>query len=368
MKHYKGLDTLRALAVIFVIKFHWGPVYDDKDPIKRFIKEIIIPDGGFGVFLFFVLSGFLITSILLNAKVNSNKNSYLLILKNFVIRRALRIFPIYYLLIFLLYRINYDDVRVNLWWFLTYTNNILCYTTNTWDDLSHIWTLCIEEQVYLIWPWLILFIKDKYYKYLFLACIFIGIASTYWVIIIHHGMGPMLVFNCFDSFGLGGFYAYVRLKEEKCRQFEKIISRIIPFVFLFYFYLKLSYLYHFPTYGIYLSKIVVSLISIWIIIKVLNNKSPIIQKYFLENRILNFIGMISYGMYLYHNPVTDLYDKYYVEIYTFFGMSREAIDKLVQGVSFQVILFPALVLISWVSYVVIEKPILRLKKLFEYNN
>ena len=135
MKYVKGLDTLRAFAVFFVILQHYNGLISDKNIIGEFAKKVLIPDGGFGVDLFFVLSGYLITSILLNAK-QTGKNKLNLI-KTFYFRRALRIFLIYYILLGLLFILNYPDIKENIWFFLTYTFNIYCYITGKWIHFSH---------------------------------------------------------------------------------------------------------------------------------------------------------------------------------------------------------------------------------------
>ena len=160
MEKIKGLDTLRAFAVFFVIIQHFGVWFDYTSPSGKFITNVLIPDGGFGVNLFFVLSGFLITSILLKAKSAARDDQRLTLVKNFFIRRALRIFPIYYLLLFFLFFIDYPDIRHYFVYFVTYTSNILSWLTNSWNSFSHTWTLAVEEQFYLLWPWLIIFVND----------------------------------------------------------------------------------------------------------------------------------------------------------------------------------------------------------------
>lgn len=119
MEKIKGLDTLRAFAVIFVIIAHFGVWFDGTSFSGKLLKNVLIPDGAFGVTLFFVLSGFLITSILLKDRESSGPKS--LLVRDFFARRALRIFPIYYLLIAILYLVNYPGIRASAWYDLTYT-------------------------------------------------------------------------------------------------------------------------------------------------------------------------------------------------------------------------------------------------------
>ena len=117
--------------------------------------------GWLGVDLFFVLSGFLVTGILLDTKGESNW------WRNFITRRALRIFPLYYAALFLMFvvlpRIGWSDPKLNVLlenqaWFWTYTVNILGGLTQaegTPLGTGHLWSLSIEEQFYLLWPLLV---------------------------------------------------------------------------------------------------------------------------------------------------------------------------------------------------------------------
>ena len=154
--YFPQLDALRAIAVFFVLLEHWVPgTYWFK----------IFPYGMAGVTLFFVLSGFLITRILLRSRIKSESlnQSKLHSLKQFYIRRTLRIFPIYYITIFILLIFNINNIRQIFFWFLTYTSNIYFYLIQNWaGSLSHLWTLAVEEQFYIIWPFIILFIPKRF--------------------------------------------------------------------------------------------------------------------------------------------------------------------------------------------------------------
>ena len=150
-QYYPALDGLRGLAILLVVIYHnFG-----------FIDVFFF--GWLGVDLFFVLSGFLITEILLNTL---NEKNYL---RNFYVRRALRIFPLYYvcLVIFLIImpRLNtnldlkyYTDNQVWIW---TYLQNWLYIFKNPdqTNTLNHLWSLAVEEQFYLLWPLAILVLR-----------------------------------------------------------------------------------------------------------------------------------------------------------------------------------------------------------------
>ena len=227
MKYIKGLDALRALAVAIVVIGHSRIhlFYADHGPVGNFF-QVLLPSDMFGVDVFFVLSGFLITSILLHA--DKGIHPKIIVLRNFVARRTLRIFPVYYLTLLILWIIHYPDIREHLLWFLTYTSNILCFKTHTWNAFSHTWSLSVEEQFYLLWPWFILFVNKKYFNYLFAFFILSAPVSAFISMKIFHGLAPILLPDCFDSFGIGGLYAYCSLTPERIRKFKNAL-RIKPY-------------------------------------------------------------------------------------------------------------------------------------------
>ena len=366
MKHIKGLDTLRALAVIWVIAAHWNMFFYETTPIGAFMKKCIVPDGGTAVYLFFVLSGFLITRILLNAKKEDDFQNNPSIVKNFFVRRTLRIFPIYYLCILWAYT-QFPDVKQHVNYFLCYACNILCYRTGTWNSSSHTWTLAVEEQFYLFWPWLILYTRRKYLTAVLTTCILIGIVTTYFTLKVT--FEPFFVFNCLDSFGLGALYASVFLEPLKLARFEKTIKVIAFFALAVYIYWKImayNSQYDFPV--IFIKKTVDSILALWLIIFTVNNKSERLRKYFFENKFLNFIGVISYGIYLYHAYVGVMLYHYVDFINSTFVTHNWLYDILITRGCMYIILLILLTGISWLSFKLIEQPIMRLKRLFKYNS
>jgi peptidoglycan/LPS O-acetylase OafA/YrhL len=364
LKQIKGLDTLRAFAVIFVIIDHWGVPFSTKSIIPVFIKKYLIPDGQFGVDLFFVLSGFLITTILLHARSENKEENKLFIIKNFIVRRALRIFPIYYLMIIFLLFIHYPKLQEHVWYYLTYTSNILFFRKAEWGAIPHTWSLAVEEQFYLVWPWAILFIKKKHLKYIFIFSIIIGIASSYILSVILHKVNqPVLVYNCIGCFGLGGYYAYARMDESRQKKFTKWFFPF--FIIALVIYLHWRYVYdQFWGHTNFIFRMIDGTIALQIIIAVINNKSEILRKYVLENRVLNHIGKISYGIYLFHYVLQPIYDGYIGRL-----MGKHAnLPSIISNFYFSYcIKFLLLILICSLSYYLIEKPLLGLKRKFEYK-
>ena len=136
------LDTLRAFAVLLVIISHWMPA---ENILNRYLYN-----GISGVTLFFVLSGFLITGILLKSKEKIDAGgSMKQALKTFYIRRSLRIFPLYYLVICIAWIFNESGIRENFGWHFFYLSNFYFWKHWHWQEhLSHLWSLSVEEQCF----------------------------------------------------------------------------------------------------------------------------------------------------------------------------------------------------------------------------
>ena len=361
MKYVKGLDTLRALAVFFVIIEHWGwnPVVQP-NTLSAYIEHIFLLKTAFGVNLFFVLSGFLITGILLNEKEKYKGKERFLIIKNFFIRRSLRIFPIYYLFILICYLLCFPTVRAHLIYFVTYTANILIYKLNRPIEISHIWTLCVEEQFYIIWPWLIIFVNNKYLKNLFIFIIIAGLASRYVTLYVYHRDYPVLVYQMIDSFGVGALYAYIRLNEKSRIKFESGYKILLPIII--YFALMLA---PFPGVAIFRAyyHVLDSAIALALIMFAINNKREWIRKYILENPVLNYIGKISYGIYLYHYNLDPLYNQFVIPY-----LQKHGVNPLFTSYYFSYGMKLILLLtVCSLSYKFIELPLLNLKKKFSYG-
>ena len=361
MKHIKGLDTLRAFAVIFVIIEHWWLPIDisGNEQLIYWIKGLV-PDSGFGVELFFVLSGFLITNILLNA-LDGTTHTKLFIIKNFMIRRALRIFPIYYLTIFVLMLIKYPFIQDNLSYFILYISNIQVYQTREFNAFSHTWSLSVEEQFYLIWPWFIVFVKENYLKFVFVGAIVIGaLTAFYSIIILKNWAGGLLMPSCMQAFGIGGFYAYLRDKG-RLSYYTKFMEFALPAALTFHFYWAFNY--DAPSRSNYCFLAVNSIIAIWVIDRVIYNRSTWVKNYLLENRILNKIGQISYGIYLFHYTIPFIYEKI---IRTVFSSGTVIEIALLDWKNAYFIKLALLFLLALASFHFIEKPILKLKNRFTY--
>ena len=357
MKYIKQLDSIRAIAVIFVLISHWMPS-------DHIINKT--PNGAIGVNIFFVLSGFLITKILFDNRNQAEKLKIpkSTVLKNFFGRRSLRIFPIYYLTIFgifLFAQWSGTNIRSTFVYYLTYTSNYLFYCRD-WDGfLSHLWSLAVEEQFYLIWPWVILFANKKYFFHIIVVFISIGFLSQ--VLMRGTTRSVILTFTCFDAFGLGAMLSWViTYAKDQIKKFYLLISIAAGLSFAFFMYNYFANRFEFMP-----NRTIVSFITVWLITYILLNRdrNTLRFKFILNNRILIFLGKISYGLYLYHNLMPNL-NRTFIVPYINPLLPEVWTTKYAEDL-FMVQNTILLVAVSWLSYILIEKPFLNLKKHFEYR-
>ncbi|WP_282041199.1 acyltransferase family protein [Winogradskyella flava] len=349
------LDALRAIAVILVLFHHWVP----HNKILNFL-----PNGMMGVTLFFVLSGYLITSILFQSKSFSSEpiNRYKII-RIFMIRRILRIFPIYYITLLVLSFFDFEFLN-NYWMYLvTYTQNFLFHRLNEWPgEFSHLWTLAIEEQYYLFWPLLVVFTPAKKYFKLILTMIVVSILSkvAFHFIFPESSMNNILLLPSFFAFGVGSLLAFFKLKSIDINKYKHSYHIFLLSIaaFLVSVYFK----------SIWIQTELFVIISGFVIYFLTLRNTKFIE-YLFRLRPLIFIGKISYGLYLYHNFVIVLYNylsKKYDTILIFNSIKIfPSIEDPLQRLLWMTFI---LLVISVSSYFLIEKPINKLKTNFKYSD
>ncbi|MCW3089831.1 MAG: hypothetical protein JWP81_900 [Ferruginibacter sp.] len=357
MKYIKPLDSIRAIAVFLVIIWHWLP----RHSINKF------PNGSTGVVIFFVLSGFLITRILLEGSDTAERTGIgrKVFFKNFYARRSLRIFPIYYLLVipFFLYAIFTHQKFHEYYYLLTYTSNFYFFSVESWmENFSHTWSLAVEEQFYLVWPFIVLFINRRYLLTCILTFISIGIITEW---IFDNSFGLFLPFTCFDSLGMGALLAWVAVyRRAFLKKFYKITGVIsIAFVSLLYFEIHVWNSFIIP-FRIQISVISLGVISYLVYTGYNHIKLPSLLNFILNNNLLVSFGKISYGVYLYHTFIPGIvWQNIEGAVYNHLPL----LIKSHFAFFFFAFNFIILLIISMLSWQLIEKPILSLKKYFGYK-
>ena len=348
------LDSIRAIAVILVIFHHWLP----RKSIIHFIAN-----GPLGVNIFFVLSGFLITGILLKAKkqLEAKGLKKITVFKNFYIRRTLRIFPIYYLLLIILWFLSDPNIKQHGVYYFTYTSNILFYSQQYFPGrLAHLWSLAVEEQYYIIWPWLIILVNKKFLPYIITLFIIIGISSNY-IFVNKNWWVAIFTPACFDAFAIGGFLSWLILYRQDVialiqPKFKWIFSIVIVLFLMDVF--NLSFL---PTRTSH------ALLAVTIIYYCLFKNNNTIMNFILNNKWLMWIGKISYGVYLYHLFVPELW-VWIIKKFTLWNIDlffNKAMPAIIKPWWLFIQEFSLLILICFLSWRLIEKPINNLKKYFE---
>lgn len=348
LSYIPELDGIRALAAFLVILTHWPNVL------------LSLKFGWIGVNIFFVLSGFLITRILISEKGKS-LTAYL---KTFYYKRSLRIFPLYYAfiltgLIFFVcfsylfpslllaedWKSGYHSITKDFWWYLTYAYNIkinLRYFFH-WVDSSnhffgHLWSLALEEQFYLIFPFVVYFASLKNLKRIVVALIIICPLLRLWAALYGHQLvrdsywfGELFYSNTFlqaDALAWGAAITLFNFKLKKHYLNFTIVAGIWLLVGLicFYFLRKAGYFlvegkslgYNFPGFWYqeftpywfinirpFYQSVLVNLLAVALILPATLQK-PLFPKLF-NFPIINYFGKISYGIYLFHNPIIALF-------------------------------------------------------------
>lgn len=345
--YLNGLNGLRAIASISVVISHTlSPTFGDFGIQSNFH----LPLGEFGVTLFFVISGFLITFLLLNEQGISNKIN----IKKFYFRRILRIWPIYYLFILLIYFLSIyifkaelkEFASTNLIWYVLFAANIPFVLSSGIPIITHFWSIGVEEQFYLIWPLVVkYFSKNLVNRIVFLTILFIVIKLLIWAYI-----GK-------DSF----MYRFISVTRIHCMMLGAIGSVLfykknvlfVDFVCNVWVQCIAWLLFIIIGVGFHVSAVIAhELFAIISLVIVIGQVEPGRKILCLENTFFNFLGKISYGIYVYHPLVVFILSKYvrYLDINR--QLEVVLIFSAVIGVT---------ILISHFSYEYYEKCFIRLK-------
>jgi peptidoglycan/LPS O-acetylase OafA/YrhL len=338
------IDGLRAIAVTMVILFHFWPE--------------MLPGGFVGVDIFFVISGYLITSIIYKQKIEATFS-----FKNFYLHRMKRILPAFFAMLIFTYILAFifllpDDLKsfvkttvasaayYSNFYFMIHAEDYFAHNSLELP-LLHTWSLSVEEQYYLLWPIVLsVIVKCTNKKVTYLSMFLIFIASLMFSINginFNEKEAYFSIFSRIFEFMIGSFfgiYLFHKLETAPCKREKSFIYNIIgafgaTLILFSCFYLSENdpfpgYYALFPTIG-----------AIMIIISG-SIKKPTFLKRILSNKLLVNVGVISYSLYLFHWPIISYWHYF----------SPEKSPSLLEGALMLLIV----ILASFLSYKLIEKP------------
>jgi len=346
--YFKGLNILRFFAAFAVLIFHSSQWYhhDFNTPFKMFLHNLPV-----AVDFFFLLSGFLIIYLLLVEKTVTQTIS----LKKFYVRRFLRIFPLYYFIVLIAYLFLQTDHDVVAWdKFLYFWGNFWMISKNTWtlSALNPLWSISIEEHFYLIIPFLIMITEIKYLKYILFIIVLLSFGFRIyasltipdnWMTIYMHTFSQM------DLLAIGGLLALYHHKNKIRFDF----STSFYFLFLAFFIILMSLVDSKDYSNLYFAVIKKYLFTIpllfLLIFFVFNENSAFAG--IKNHKYLNYLGKISYGIYLYNAFIIDLLERnQYLREHYGIKLFFDIVLSLVAAI---------------ISYEIFEKQFLKLKLKFQ---
>lgn len=368
LKHdwFPGLNALRFIAAALVIVMH---VHNNQgiSGLPQLPAFPVLFKGLYAVSFFFVLSGFLITYLLLKEDHKTGTIS----IRNFYLRRVFRIWPLYFIVIaagtFFYWKLvpqlglKYDDnyshaLAITLYSF---------FLANVMNSLYHVggilhvtWSVAVEEQFYLFWaPLSKRFIKKLPLLIAIVSLISLAVNILNTLNVFHYSDGIKQVISTlqFHYMGMGAGFAWLvfhhkskllELKVFSSRFLQLILTSLI--IGFFFFYQK-------TVIGEVLIPLPLGLLFGWLIVNVSVNERRIFT---LEHPVLNYLGKVSYGIYMYHMFVV------YGVSFLFAKVTVLQSVPVVYFISFYGLVFLIATGLASLSYYIIELPVLGLNKIF----
>jgi peptidoglycan/LPS O-acetylase OafA/YrhL len=367
----RALDGIRGLAIILVMLHHFEGRIPPSNMAINSVK-VVLRYGWVGVDLFFALSGFLITGILLDTRRATNY------FRAFYARRVLRIFPLYYsVLTFILVvaalihpRPNIVPLVADQKLYFFYLTNWLALWKGEWGPniLGHFWSLAVEEQFYLIWPLLVWFLASRRLANVAVSLSVVALlVRIYWVA--HTGPAQAVVtatITRMDSLLCGALGA-ILIRDPQVFVFVRRWFSWTAFASILAFVGggTLSRIMHGPGGGLFFVEtfgfsLLALGFSALIAHTTANDGAHLISQRFLRNSVLTDFGKYSYGIYVYHVPALAICDFLIYE-----RLLKSFVSNLWFGVCYVLFLFAISFFLAKVSYECFERRFLALKRNFE---
>ncbi|RWH28638.1 acyltransferase [Mesorhizobium sp.] len=342
------LDAVRAVAVTLVLYAHF-----------------LAPNGTsflghLGVRLFFVLSGFLITRLLLDAR-DSNAFASGPALRAFYARRVIRIFPPYFAVLALVWLTNLEQSSSSLAWHALYLSNFWYALRNDWNPwlLCHFWSLSIEEQFYLAWPLIVLLAPRRRIEAITIGVILFSFAYRfYWPLTANPALArDLLPPASMDALGCGALLAVRRARSADVPRWMRLGWPAFAVVFLLVVWSDPGPANSAWEWGHWALVQVLPLVPLVAIVAACSNGLGGRLGKLAELPPLLFLGRISYGVYLYH-PI--------LLAYAVKAQPWIPLNVSEQGPGRFLVAGAATLLVASLSWALFEKPLNSLKRYFPY--
>ncbi len=379
--YFKNLDALRFFSFLLVFISHVTIFlgYESNNYYFGLAKKFFLIHGDLGVNFFFVLSGFLITFLLLSEKDKYQKIS----LPHFYLRRVLRIWPLYFLTLILGFFIIYPfalssgiifpfltaETYSSLPWYIFLGANIkMAFFGAGSVVLAVLWSISIEEQFYLIWPTILSFVSRKNIIKVLLLIITISFFYRFFYYD-NYNIVKYSTFSVMSDLAIGALLAYITLYIPKIILIIKNCPKnVIKLIYICGFILVplrtlLPLIFNGYSYRILysLEPIIFSLFFAFIILEQNTAQNSFIK--FGRSKVINYLGVRSYGLYCYH--MIAIFCTFY--IFHLFGVSN--VNNSVPIYLGEIVLsFLLVAMFSIISYRYFEKKLLNLKEKYGYKN
>lgn len=360
--YFKELDATRFFGFLHVFLAHcfFTTNLEIQNSAPFYFVNHYLKAGFLGLDYFFVLSSFLLTYLgFEERKVSGNFNPI-----KFLIRRGLRLWPLYYLIVIGVFLVIYISNYSSQIKETPSIFNYLFFIQNFWmvkngQDflfiLVFLWSIAIEEQFYIFWA----FIQRYLFRFIVPLSFFLIIGSVIFRFIYYHSENHLLfhTISALGNFGLGAITAYIAFNQHKILLVIQQIKK--PTIFIIYALFIILTLFYFQLFTsritVSIEKIIFGLLFCFIILEQSYSKNSFIK--LGGNKVINYLGQLSLGLYIYHGLI--------LTVFVYFTKNNSSQSSYMQVFVYQPILILLLtIFLAIISYEVFEKRIYKLRNYF----